>query len=64
MLSAWAIILILLALVAAGFWAANTALGDTGLLVRLGVRNAGEERLPAVRADPPTSELLANIGRV
>lgn len=64
MLSAWAVILLLLAALAATVWALTSFYGETNLLVRLGWKNAGEERLPAVRADPPTSELLANIGRV
>jgi hypothetical protein len=62
MLSGWAVVLLLLATLAAGVWVATSWLGETNLLVRLGIKNAGEERLPAVRADPPTSELLNNLG--
>lgn len=64
MVSAYAAVLLVLAVLAAGVWAATSFWGETNLLVWLGFKSAGAEALPAVRADPPTSELLANVGRV
>jgi len=64
MVSLFAGVLLLLGACAAAVWAATAWLGETDLLVRLGVKTAADNPLPRVRADPPTSELLDNVGRV
>lgn len=64
MVSLFAGVLLVLGVCAAAVFIATNCLGETNLLVRLGVKSAGAENLPRVRADPPTSELLANVGRV
>jgi hypothetical protein len=64
MASLFAAVLIGLGVCAAAVWVATAWLGETNLLVRLGVKSAADTPLPRVRADPPTSELLDNVGRV
>ena len=55
MVSFFAGVLIGLGVCAAGVWVATSCLGETNLLVRLGVKSAADTPLPRVRADPPTS---------
>lgn len=64
MVSPFAGVLLALGFLAAAVFIATNLCGETNLLVRLGVKSAAAENLPRVRADPPTSELLDNVGRV